>query len=45
MWIGAGIFLAFVWGMGFGDGISNYENRRVIVRKVGDSNENRRRSK
>jgi hypothetical protein len=36
MWIGTGIFLALVWGMGFGDGMSNYDNRIVAVKKASD---------
>lgn len=36
MFIGAGIFLAFVWGMGFGDGFSNYDNRIITIKKARD---------
>jgi len=38
MWIGTGIFLALIWGMGFGDGMANYENRIRVVKKASDIN-------
>jgi hypothetical protein len=36
VWIGAAIFLSFVWGGGFGSMIQAYdENKITVVKKVG----------
>lgn len=33
MWVGATVFLTFMWGIGFGSMMEAYDNRIVAVKK------------
>jgi hypothetical protein len=36
MWIGASIFLTFMWGMGFGTFVQSHdENKIKVIQKIG----------
>lgn len=38
MWVGAFIFLSFMWGMGLGDNVARFEENKIkVVKKVGDN--------
>lgn len=43
MWVGAAIFLSFMWGGGFGTMVQAYEENNIkLVRRVGSKDDSRR---